>query len=111
MAFVVTEVCIKCKYGDCVEVCPQEAFREGVNFMVIDPKACAHCALCEMVCPVGAIYADYNLPEGQEKFVSLNKELALSWPKAQYRPAPPGADEWAKRGDKLAELDRGAYQS
>ncbi len=109
MAYVVTETCIKCKYGDCIEVCPQEAFREGINFVVIDPKACANCALCETVCPINAIFPDYNLPEGQKTFRELNASLAEKWPKAQYRPPPADADEWVSAPDKRKDLSKDAY--
>jgi NAD-dependent dihydropyrimidine dehydrogenase PreA subunit len=46
MTFVVTESCIRCKHTDCVDVCPTDAFREGPNFLVIDPDDCIDCALC-----------------------------------------------------------------
>ena len=58
MTFVVTEACISCKYTDCVDVCPVDAFREGPNFLVIDPADCIDCAVCVPECPVNAIYAD-----------------------------------------------------
>jgi ferredoxin len=35
MAYVVTDACIKCKYMDCVEVCPVDCFYEGENMLVI----------------------------------------------------------------------------
>ena len=35
MTYVVTENCIKCKYTDCVEVCPVDCFYEGENMLVI----------------------------------------------------------------------------
>ena len=47
MTFVVTENCIKCKYMDCVEVCPVDCFHEGPNFLVIDPDECIDCTLCD----------------------------------------------------------------
>ena len=58
MTFVVTEPCIRCKYTDCVDVCPVDAFREGPNFLVIDPDECIDCAVCVPECPVSAIYAE-----------------------------------------------------
>jgi ferredoxin len=66
MTFVVTESCIKCKYMDCVEVCPVDCFHEGPNFLVIDPDECIDCTLCEPECPVEAIYSEEELPAGQE---------------------------------------------
>ena len=63
MAFVVTENCIKCKYMDCVEVCPVDCFHEGPNFLVIDPDECIDCTLCEPECPVEAIYSEEEIPD------------------------------------------------
>ena len=80
MAFVVTESCIKCKYMDCVEVCPVDCFHEGPNFLVIDPDECIDCTLCEPECPVEAIYSEEEIPAGQENFEQLNAELAKKWP-------------------------------
>ena len=80
MAFVVTESCIKCKYMDCVEVCPVDCFHEGPNFLVIDPDECIDCTLCEPECPVEAIFSEEEIPNGQENFRQLNAELAKKWP-------------------------------
>lgn len=108
MAYVVTEACIRCKYTDCVEVCPQQAFRDGVNFVVIDPATCANCGLCEMVCPVNAIYPDYGLPQEQMQFRELNAELAAQWPPARARAPLPDAQDWREIPEKLHFLDRAA---
>ena len=80
MAFVVTESCIKCKYTDCVEVCPVDCFHEGPNFLVIDPEECIDCTLCEPECPVEAIFSEDEVPAGQEEFKKLNADLAKKWP-------------------------------
>ena len=80
MTFVVTENCIKCKYMDCVEVCPVDCFHEGPNFLVIDPDECIDCTLCEPECPAEAIFSEEELPSGQESFKPLNAELAKQWP-------------------------------
>ena len=61
MTFVVTENCIKCKYMDCVEVCPVDCFHEGPNFLVIDPDECIDCTLCEPECPIEAIFSEDEL--------------------------------------------------
>ncbi len=107
MTFVVTETCIKCKYTDCVEVCPVDCFHEGPNFLVIDPDECIDCTLCEPECPVEAIYAEDELPEGQDAFVALNAELAKDWPViAEKKDAPPDAEEWEGKPDKLQHLER-----
>ena len=85
MPFVVTENCIKCKYTDCVEVCPVDCFHEGPNFLVIDPDECIDCTLCEPECPVNAIYPEDDVPAGQENFIALNAELAKDWPVISVR--------------------------
>ena len=69
MTFVVTENCIKCKYTDCVEVCPVDCFHEGENFLVIDPDECIDCSLCVPECPIDAIYAEEDVPEDQIHFI------------------------------------------
>ena len=74
MTFVVTDNCIKCKYTDCVEVCPVDAFHQGPNFLVINPDECIDCTLCEPECPINAIYPEDDVPAGQEGFVALNAE-------------------------------------
>jgi ferredoxin len=108
MTYVVTEACIRCKYTDCVDVCPTDAFREGPNFLVIDPDECIDCTLCVPECPVEAIHADDDVPEGQRDFVQLNAELAKEWkPIIEKKAALPDADDWAKAKDKRGELDRG----
>ncbi|ADV26885.1 hypothetical protein Psesu_1035 [Pseudoxanthomonas suwonensis 11-1] len=107
MPFVVTENCIKCKYTDCVEVCPVDCFHEGPNFLVIDPDECIDCTLCEPECPANAIYPEDDVPAGQEGFVALNAELSRAWPVITVRKEPlPDAAEWDGKGDKLKFLER-----
>ncbi|HEY9150426.1 MAG: ferredoxin family protein [Xanthomonadaceae bacterium] len=107
MTFVVGENCIKCKYTDCVEVCPVDCFHEGPNFLVIDPEECIDCTLCEPECPAEAIFAEDDLPADQEQFLSLNEELAKDWPViTQKKDAPPDADEWNGKPGKLDLLER-----
>jgi ferredoxin len=107
MTFVVTESCIKCKYTDCVDVCPVDAFREGPNFLVIDPDDCIDCAVCVPECPVNAIYADEDVPADQRAFTPLNAELARRWkPITRTKLALPDADAWAKIERKLDQLER-----
>ena len=79
MTYVVTESCIRCKYTDCVDVCPVDCFREGPNFLVIDPDECIDCTLCVAECPVEAIFAEDDVPADQKQFTALNAELAKVW--------------------------------
>jgi len=107
MTWLVGEQCINCKLGDCVEICPVECFHEGPNMLVIDPDECIDCGLCEPECPVDAIFADDEIPEGQEKFLELNKELSQIWPVIYKNPIPPDdADDWRGVEDKLKYLER-----
>jgi ferredoxin len=107
MTFVVTESCIRCKYTDCVDVCPVDAFREGPNFLAIDPVDCIDCAVCVPECPVDAIFAEDDVPTDQRDFTPLNAELSKAWkPITHSKPAPSDADAWALVKDKRAELRR-----
>jgi len=107
MTYVVTEDCIKCLHTDCVEVCPVDCFHIGPNFMVIDPDECIDCTLCEPECPVEAIFAEDELPEGMENFIALNEELSREWPVlTEMVDAPEDAAEWAGKPDKLKLLER-----
>ena len=106
MAFVVVDNCIKCKYTDCVEVCPVDCFREGKNMLVIDPDECIDCNLCVPECPVDAIYAEDDLPEDKKTFIDLNKRLSKAWPMiTAMKDAPADADEWKNVPDKLQYLE------
>lgn len=108
MAFVVTDNCVRCKYTDCVEVCPvDDCFREGGNFLVIDPETCIDCSLCVPECPAEAIYAEDEVPEDQQEYVRLNAELAKLWPAINEAKDPlPDADEWVDVPGKLQYLAR-----
>ncbi len=107
MTYVVLENCIRCKYTDCVEVCPVDCFHEGPNFLVIDPEECIDCALCEPECPAEAIVSEDDLPPDQEEFLALNAELAAQWPViSERKDHPDDADEWNGHEGKLKYLKR-----
>ena len=93
MTYVVTEACIKCKYTDCVEVCPVDCFYEGDNMLVIHPDECIDCGVCEPECPADAIKPDTE--PGLEKWLEVNTEYAKSWPNiTQKKEAPTDAKEF-----------------
>src|SRR3546814_15054263 len=102
MTFVVTNNCIKCKYTDCVEVCPVDCFHEGPNFLVIDPAECIDCTLCEPERPAHAIYAEDDVPEDQKHLTAINAELSEQWQETTERKPPQTAErrvgkEWGRR--------------
>ncbi|WP_018151083.1 ferredoxin FdxA [Leeia oryzae] len=109
MTYVVTEACVKCKYTDCVDVCPVDCFREGPNFLVIDPDECIDCTLCVAECPVEAIYAEDDVPAGQEVYTELNAVLSKhpNWtPIVEKKDPLPDHADWSSVKDKLQYLDR-----
>jgi len=107
MTHVVTESCIRCKYTDCVDVCPVDAFREGPNMLAIDPDECIDCTLCVIECPVAAIFEETDVPTSQLQFIPLNAELATQWPMISKRKkAPEDADAWASVEKKAHLLER-----
>ena len=102
MTYVVTEACIKCKYTDCVEVCPVDCFYEGENMLVIHPDECIDCGVCEPECPADAIKPDTE--PGLEKWLEVNTEYAKSWPNiTQKKESPPDAKEWEGKAGKFEE--------
>jgi ferredoxin len=107
MTYVVTEGCIKCKYTDCVDVCPVDCFKEGPNFLVIDPDECIDCAVCVPECPADAIVADSDISASQHPYIALNAELSKIWPVITKKKAPlENADEFKSVKDKGHLLER-----
>jgi ferredoxin len=107
MTYVVTESCIQCKYTDCVAVCPVDCFKQGPNFLVIDPNECIDCAVCVTECPVDAIFSEADVPADQTRFIELNAELSRTWTTITTQQPPlADADTWAKEKHKLHLLKR-----
>ena len=99
MTYVVTEACIKCKYTDCVEVCPVDCFYEGANMLVIHPDECIDCGVCEPECPPEAILPDTDPEAG--KWLQLNQKYSEIWPNITRQKDPPeDADEHQGEADK-----------
>jgi ferredoxin len=100
MTYVVNDACIKCKYMDCVEVCPVDCFYEGVNMLVINPDECIDCGVCEPECPVEAIVPDSET--AAEKWVEFNRQYSAAWPNITRKGnAPDDAAEWKGVEGKL----------
>jgi len=79
MTYIVNDKCIRCKYTDCVEVCPVDCFYEGENMLVINPEECIDCGVCVPECPEEAIYQtdDVNDPwYKHNEYFALNAD----WP-------------------------------
>ena len=100
MTYVVTDPCIKCKYMDCVEVCPVDCFYVGENMLVIHPDECIDCGVCEPECPVEAIIPDTE--SDVEKWVEINREYAEQWPNITRKgESPADADDFKDETDKF----------
>jgi ferredoxin len=100
MSYVVTEACIKCKYMDCVEVCPVDCFHEGENMLVIHPDDCIDCGVCEPECPIDAISSD-GVADA-DRWLEVNRQYASQWPKVTRKINPaPDPDQWKDVGDKF----------
>jgi ferredoxin len=100
MTYVVTENCIKCKYMDCVEVCPVDCFYEGENMLVIHPDECIDCGVCVPECAANAIVADTE--PGLDKWLKLNAEYAVKWPNiTEFKEPPTDAKEFDGKPDKF----------
>ncbi|SOD99825.1 ferredoxin FdxA [Caenispirillum bisanense] len=107
MTYVVTENCIKCKYTDCVEVCPVDCFYEGENMLVINPDECIDCGVCEPECPAEAIFPDSE--DIAQKWAEKNRELAGVWPNiTRKKDSLPDADEWKDKPGKADMLSETA---
>lgn len=101
MTYVVTENCIKCKYTDCVEVCPVDCFYEGENMLAINPDECIDCGVCEPECPAEAIEAE---SDDNVKWVEVNREYADKWPNITSQKDPlPEAEEFKDVENKFAD--------
>ena len=100
MTYVVTDACIKCKYMDCVEVCPVDCFYVGENMLVIHPDECIDCGVCEPECPAEAIVPDSD-SQGPA-WTELNRTYAQQWPNITRKgEPPPDADEWKGVAEKF----------
>jgi ferredoxin len=99
MTHVVTDQCVKCKYLDCIEVCPVDCFYEGELMVVIDPQSCIDCGVCVSECPVKAIK-----PEAPELLVWAERagQFASFWPNITKKKSPlPDADKFANEANKF----------
>lgn len=107
MTFVVTDECVKCKYTDCVEVCPVDCFYEGELMLVINPDECIDCGVCVPECPIDAIKE-----ESSEliRWVEINKELSEKWPNITVKkPAPPDADDYKFEKNKFEKYMKSGF--
>ena len=106
MAYVVADPCIKCKYTDCVEVCPVNCFYQGANFLVIHPDECIDCGACEPVCSTKAIFPETQLPEKWKEDKTLNADFSSKWPNiAEKKAALPEAEDFKDKQDKRGMLE------
>jgi ferredoxin len=101
MTHVVTEACIKCKFTDCVSVCPVDCFYEGNNMLVINPDQCIDCGICIPECPADAIVAEIDLDTDTQKWIEINKQYSSIWANIVHKKEPPeNAEKWKDVTDK-----------
>lgn len=100
VAYIVGDPCVKCKYTDCVEVCPVDCFYEGKNTLVIHPEECIDCGACEPVCPTTAIFEEEELPKKWAAYIDIN--AVLSGAKEPGTPTPPGGQSTSSTPFKMA---------
>lgn len=94
MTTIVTENCQRCRFTDCVEVCPVACFHGDDEMLYIDNEVCIDCAACIPECPVQAIYEETDIPEDLMKWVEINQERAPNLPVIDSKQDPlPGAEE------------------
>ena len=102
MTYVVNESCIRCKFMDCVEVCPVDCFYEGENMLVIHPDECIDCGVCEPECPVEAIRPDTD--DVSDEFIELNRQYSETWPNITRKgESPADADDWRDVANKFED--------
>ncbi|MDA9675050.1 ferredoxin family protein [Pelagibacteraceae bacterium] len=100
MTYIVNDKCIKCKFTDCVDVCPVDCFYEGENMLVINPDECIDCGVCEPECPVDAIVSDTE--EGATDWLELNDKYSREWPNiTESKESLPNANEHENENDKF----------
>jgi ferredoxin len=106
MTFLVTENCIKCKYTDCVAVCPVDCFYEGPNFLAINPDECIDCGVCVPECPADAIVSDNDSTVDVVKWLEINKTMSSQWKVISRKKDPlPDAEEWNGKPNKIDLLE------
>ena len=100
MTYIVNDNCIKCKYMDCVEVCPVDCFYEGENMLVIHPDECIDCGVCEPECPVDAIKPDTE--PGVEKWLTDQRRIRQGMAEYHGKKDPPAdAKDWEGVAEKF----------
>lgn len=98
MTYVITDACIKCKYTDCVEVCPVDCFYEGKDMLVIHPDECIDCGVCEIECPVEAIKPE---EPALLKWIELARYYSEKWPNITQQKEPlPDAEKFKHEKNK-----------
>ena len=106
MTYLVTDNCIKCKYTDCVVVCPVDCFHEGPNFLSIDPDECIDCGVCVPECPAEAIVAGNDTNVDTEFWLDINTRTSKKWPVINIKKDPlPDAEEWNGKPNKIDLLE------
>lgn len=76
MPYVVTEPCIGVKDKSCMIVCPVDCIYEADDMVYIHPDECIDCGLCEVECPVSAIFVENDVPTEWRSYIQKNADMA-----------------------------------
>ena len=88
MTHVVTENCDRCRFTECVAVCPVACFHGDQSHLYIDPDVCIDCGACVPVCPVKAILDSFDLEPAREQWIEVNRERAKALPVVRDKGQP-----------------------
>jgi ferredoxin len=94
MTTIVTGNCQRCRFTDCVTVCPVACFHGDDEMLYIDNEVCIDCGACIPECPVQAIYEESDIPDDLREWIDINAERAPGLPVIEDKQDPlPGAEE------------------
>jgi NAD-dependent dihydropyrimidine dehydrogenase PreA subunit len=72
MTYVITSACVDVMHKSCVQECPVDCIYEGARVLYINSDECVDCGACKLICEVGAIEYETDLPEGEQQHLADN---------------------------------------
>lgn len=102
MPVVVTDNCHRCRFTECVAVCPVACFHVDDDMVFVDAAACIDCRACLSACPVQAIYDEDDLPDDKRHWIAINEDKAKTLPVIRFKIDPLPDAEIRRRDVGLA---------